>query len=401
MNAIDPHGFHFMLQFWAIDGPPSCYGTRRFPLTRPTRMLVVADAAARTELEWLFNGLGSAFAERGGSFGRCDGPADLACWATAEPHARNILVVVASDVPPSAELEQFASVWTNREGFEAIGIVRADANPDVVLPAALRLLNAAGWRADPREVVPELFEAVLLDAEDRRIFVSYARRDGTVLADRVFDLLARARFDVFLDRFRLPPGVDFLQRIQDEILDKAMVVVIETPAALASHWVREEVNFAIARGLGIVAVNTDGTRGFREISEELRTRSADPDPLRHFLIEQHRVQLTARREGLRESVWDALRHAGIPAADISESSEGFSVTRPAGTALVGTSVRPADLHRFRRLGETSGHARSYIVHPQPALHRRRQDLSWLSQVSSIVEVDAGRFVEAAEEIARW
>jgi hypothetical protein len=116
-------------------------------------------------------------------------------------------------------------------------------------------VNALQWDIDPREVAPQIVDAILLDAEDRRIFISYARSDGGGTAEEIFDALSAARFDVFLDRFKLPPGEDFVERIEDEILDKSMVVVVETEVAARSEWVRHEVAVAVKRGLGLAAVN--------------------------------------------------------------------------------------------------------------------------------------------------
>jgi hypothetical protein len=351
------------------------------------------------ERDALFAELQVAFAAHGGPFHSCLGPGDLGCWVTQDANARNILVVVCADAQPSSELEQLAAEWTARDGFEALGLVRDDLDADDVLPTALRPLNAVPWQMDVREVLPELVDSVLLDAEDRRIFISYAHADGSATAERTFNLLARARFDVFLDRFRLAPGVDFLKRIEDEILDKAMIVVIETAEAMGSPWVHQEVAIAISRGLGIAALNLGTVDGFWEISDELRCRDDDDDIIRDFLIDQHRTQLVDRREGMRESAWEALRQAGVEAADILETHDGFWVNRPAGRRLVGLSVRPADLHRFRLVGERMETDLAYLVHPQPAIQRRRRDLTWLSDVSRIVEVDSGRLVEAADEIA--
>jgi TIR domain len=63
------------------------------------------------------------------------------------------------------------------------------------------------------------------------------------------DLLSRLRFDVFLDRFRLAPGVDFVERIVDELVDKAMIVAVDTRHAVRSSWVRHEVATAVNRRL--------------------------------------------------------------------------------------------------------------------------------------------------------
>lgn len=402
MPAVpDPTGFRVMAQVWPSQGRGStCVGFSDVPLVRPTRVLVAADLPAHGQRDALLGALRGGVATLAKQPGRkCGGPGEIGCWATQENAARNILVFVASEgAPASPAAEQLVDDWLGRD-FEAIGVVRSGHDPDAVLPPGLRNLNAVLWRSDVREILPELLDTILLDHEDRRIFVSYARADGSPTAERVFDLLAQARFDVFLDRFRLPPGADFLERIEDEILDKAMVVVVETPEAVRSPWVRHEVNVAAARRLGLAAINLSSADTIREIAEDARSRIDDDTALRRFLLEQHRTQLSARRDALRESVYLALRGAGLPPAAIVDTAHGFTVAAPGGRRVVAVSTRPADLHRFRLADEEAGGDEAFVIHPQPSLHRRRRDLAWLSDRSGVVEVDEGRITHAAGDIA--
>jgi TIR domain len=395
----DPYGFHGIVQEWPRDpNRPSCRGYADLPLARPTRLLVASDPESIGSRDAVVAGTRSALARIAGHESECLGPGNLGCWATNDPAARNILLAVAGAAPPTPDIERLVDEWQAR-GLELLGMVKANAVPDQVLPRRMRALNALVWRSDPREVLPDLIDAVLLESEDRRIFISYAREDGSAMADRVFEGLARKRFNVFLDRFRLDPGSDFLERIQDEILDKSMVVVIETPKAIESDWVRKEVDIAIARRLGLVAVNTVGSAVIREIDEPARCRIDDDEQIADFLVEQHRMQLLDRREALRQSVYQALRHAGLAPGVISEVPSGFVVHRPGRHQTVAISARPADLHRFRVADELANGAEAYLVHPQPSLERRKRDLRWLSDVSKVVEVDEGRINDAAAVIA--
>jgi hypothetical protein len=399
--STDPRGFHGIVQEW----PPAparrpCRGFVDLPLARPTRLLVASDAEAIGSRDAVVSGTRSALARLAGYESECSGPGDLDCWATGEPAARNLLLVVAGATPPTRDIESLVDAWL-AQGMETLGMVRADVDPDRVLPTRMRALNALVWRSDPREVLPDLVDTILLESEDRRIFVSYARKDGSAMADRVFEALARKRFDVFLDRFRLGPGSNFIERIEDEILDKSMVVVIETPEAIESQWVRKEVDIAIARRLGLAAVNTVSSEVIREIDEPSRCRINDDRQIVDFLVEQHRVQLLERRDALRQAVYHALVHAGLARGEISEAPSGFVVDRPGRSRrTVAVSTRPADLHRFRVADQLAGGAEAYLVHPQPALERRRRDLHWLSDVSKVIEVDEGRINDAAAAIAR-
>jgi hypothetical protein len=396
---ITPQGFHAIVQRWPVDSRVDyCRGYVDLPLARPTRVVIAADLAAAPSQERLLSELRSALARLAGAAQQCDGPGGVSCWATSEPEVRNLLVVVTSSSPPSPELEAFVDDWLSR-GLETLGVIGALSNPDEVLPDQMRKFNALRWERDPVQVLPDLVDEVLLLGEDRRIFISYARADGSQIADRVFDCLERRRFEVFLDRFRLSPGVDFVERIQDEILDKSMVVVIETDAALASDWVKREIEFASGRRLGLAAVNIAGSAVATEIDEMSRCRVNNDDAIAGFIVDQHRAQLLQRREALRESMYQALRDAGVYPSQIIEAPHGLVVDRAGLRTIIGISVRPADLHRFRLSAEQAAGAAVYIVHPQPMLHGRRMDLEWLSGVSNVIEVDEGRMDEAAEAIA--
>ncbi len=388
-----------MVQRWPVDlEADHCRGYVDLPLARPTRVVLAADPGAAPSRERLLTELRRALAQLAGADQHCGGPGAVDCWEASEPEVRNLLVVVTSSSPPSSGLEKFVNDWLSR-GLETLGVVEAWLNPDDVLPRAMRKLNALRWERDPLQVLPDLVDEVLLLGEDRRIFISYARADGSRIADRVFDALERRRFEVFLDRFRLSPGADFLERIQDEIVDKSMVVVVETDAALASDWVKREIEFASARRLGLAAVNISGSGVATEIDETARCRVNDDDRIAGFIVDQHRAQLLQRREALRESMYQALRDAGVDPTEITEAPHGLVVDRAGLRTIIAISVRPADLHRFRLAADQAAGASVYIVHPQPSLQGRRRDLEWLSDVSNVIEVDEGRMDEAAEGIA--
>lgn len=92
------------------------------------------------------------------------------------------------------------------------------------------------------------------------MFISYMRADCDRLAEQVFDGLSKRGFDVFVDRFRLEPGVDFLVRLNEELGRMGTVLVLESKRVRRSKWVLHEVNFARKHGLGILALTLPGGR---------------------------------------------------------------------------------------------------------------------------------------------
>ena len=249
---MDPHSHTIMLQCVQPDQVCLWAGFPAVAAVPPTKVVLVSDDTNAAWRHHLFDRLFAALATA------APGDPDPEAFSGAGDGAatRMLLLVVAGHGPPSPELTDLATQWQAR-GSDALGIVPGDTDPRHVLPPALHRKHAVRWYRDPDETVPELLDVILLAGEERRVFISYATSDGTALAERLAGILNAQRYDVFLDRFRLAPGVDFYERIEDELVDKAMVVVVETPGALASPWVRYEVNTAITRRLGVVALNLD------------------------------------------------------------------------------------------------------------------------------------------------
>jgi len=395
---MDPESFTLILQS-NIAGASSttCVGYSAVPLMQPTRLLLVGDAGSATNVDRLFDALKHEFSPlSAGGLSLCSGPGGLDCWATTTPAARNVLVIVAGDYPPATGLDRVVDDYINH-GFEAFGFFKSGLNPDHVLPTAMRTQHAVTWRDDIREIAGEIVDIVVMGAEDRRTFISYSRRDGSGIAEHLADILTELRFDVFLDRFRIPPGADFIERISDELTDKAMVVVVETAGAVGSRWVRHEINEAECRRLGLAAVNLTGVPPIQGIDEMARCRDPDTDVLAKFLLEQHRTQMSEKRQNLMQSVWRALSRE-VGRASVRPRADGFRVDTPSAHYGIAVQTRPADLHRFRLTHERAGAATPVIIHPQPQRVDRRQDLAWLSEASRVVEVDEGLIAMVARKI---
>lgn len=392
---MDPHGFTVIVQRSNSRGDKiACHGGGGIPLAVPARFVVLGDPPAsswRDELAQRI--LGSFLPGPAAQADTCGGPGWLGCWATTDPLVSQLLVVVASTQPPTSDLEDATAEWLAR-GLEAVGVVRSADNPDQVLPRGLQRQHALRWSANVGEVLQDLLDVALLGGEARRVFISYAHRDGESHASQAQRELAARRFEIFLDRFVLPPGADFVDRIEDELRDKAVVLVIETAAALRSAWVQREVTTAINRALTVLAYNPDGTAGFAEIAEADRCRSLAS--LGVHVEARHRDGLVARRRSLHESLRQALLDAGVADAEIAWTGLGCRVRS---THEIAVSLRPADLRRVRLLSERAAGIRPVLIHPWPFSAARRRDLAWLRSISGVADVDEGRLVEAAARIA--
>lgn len=79
------------------------------------------------------------------------------------------------------------------------------------------------------------------------IFISYSRTDITFVDRLEADLQAR-QFRTWVDRRRLEGGLDWLDQIQSAIDQCQMLVLVLSPDAAQSKYVRMEYRYALGTG---------------------------------------------------------------------------------------------------------------------------------------------------------
>jgi TIR domain len=141
------------------------------------------------------------------------------------------------------------------------------------------------------------------------LFISYAHRDGLALAEVLSERLQGRGFKVFRDENRdrdemiaIPPGSETQRVIQQKILEHGFLLLLDTPGAEASAWVREEVSTAFGYLLPLLPVVVEDPSGVvppggrfravRELGREVRLTSE--------------VQGSARTPALEAAVEKAL-----------------------------------------------------------------------------------------------
>ena len=128
----------------------------------------------------------------------------------------------------------------------------AGTSPSAHLPVEWQGINASFWTRDPIESLWGVIQRAGLAPEESRIFISYVRRDTTAVADQLFAALTVEGFDVFLDRSSVPVGVQFQERLNQDLVDKAMVVFLNSPSVDQSRWVAEEIATIKTYRLGLL-----------------------------------------------------------------------------------------------------------------------------------------------------
>lgn len=400
---MDPRPFNLMVQGPAATRRHECRGVVAAPVLLPARVEVAghsAEASALTADLWTsLRRLGTGDVD-------CGGPCGLNCWASSSPVAQNLLVVVAGAGAPPSSLVKEVDQWLS-QGFQVLGVVAHNLDPQVVLPRSMRSSVALRYHSSVTEVTDEIVDLVLLAGEERRAFISYSHDDGLMDAQAVFQSLARRRFNVYLDRFRTEPATDFVERIDDELRDKAMVVVIETPRSLASQWVLQEIMTAKFRGYGLLAINLHGRPKHPQISDDQRIELAayDDEQICQAVERHHREAIVDQRHRRAADLRLALELSSrsvTPALTVSSEGDRCELLGGPADYSVLSAFRPAGVREARQIAEHGDRSarRPALYCPRPSRAQSRRDLDWLDQVTPVAIIPHGRMLDAARLMVR-
>jgi TIR domain len=100
-----------------------------------------------------------------------------------------------------------------------------------------------------------------IQGRDSKIFISYRAIDGTAIAQQLHSHLASLGHRPFLDEAkeidgdtRILPGTPVQEQIDDALSAANLVLLIDTPAAPASPWIKHEIDTADALLLPILPI---------------------------------------------------------------------------------------------------------------------------------------------------
>ncbi|HYX26860.1 MAG TPA: toll/interleukin-1 receptor domain-containing protein [Thermoanaerobaculia bacterium] len=412
-----------ILQWEGEDGGFECAGFTGLPVVNPILIVLahagspdsIANAAALREE--LIRELTALAPEVKKEDRPCEDPARL------EPSCRRVLLPVGSATAALEEKPWFAP-WLALEPFYlTLPVFPLVARQGVtkLLPKGFSRFNVEFWSRSIADALPAVFALAGLTSESARIFISYRQKESAALAIQLFDALAHENFDVFLDHFRIAPGVDFQTRLTQELGDKSMVLLLESAGILDSEWTLYEINVAKTCGLGLFALQPPGGRSVPGVEEPVRRRLADGDfaggsfsasavlepAVLSDVVErvkrEHDRALVQRRQALRLSLQGALWREkvyghyfdefGILHVPIQEKSLEYRVW---------LTPRPPDLPDFHT---TSQYAQAPVRGVVIGLSRlmeplRMQRTGWLAGLCHIELVDEGQLLAAAGQMAR-
>lgn len=411
-----------ILQFPLPSGEWRCIGLNGIPIVQPCQ--IVFSPLADTPLEQtLCSALSNSLASHLGSVNgrQIMPPCGQTIGGPGSCHAQDVascrkLMVIIGDGTGAMSSGHRSLDWKSR-GYDVLPLLKSGTNASSVLHQPIARLHASYWDRSPAECVSEILSAAGIVPEESRIFISYRRLDAQPLADQLFDELTHHNFDVFLDRFRIPPGADFQSRLAEELEDKSLVLVLESPNILGSPWTEFEINFAKMRRLGLLALQIPGGTSVPCIDPASRevlspgdfetglgsTRLTDVALQRvvQSVKNAHDRALLWRRQQLRDVVRDALAQAGASAPSVS--ARGLLCTQGSGRDyaiwLAPRAPRLPDFHGADV--DRDPKAKAVVVGPGAYLTDNRQAQTiWLSKLSNVPFIDEGQVLNMARRLAK-
>lgn len=356
---------------------------------------------------------------------------------------RKLLTLVGSDDARFCDLPWF-SQWESETHDAAVMTVLPSGDFDSFFEPEignqdehlLRRVNSNRWNKEIKEAAPGILARADITASVARVFISYRRLETLPIALQLFDRLTHEGFEVFLDRFSIPPGYDFQRRLRQELEDKSMVLLLESKRAKDSKWTQHEIDFVKRNRLGLYALqmpDVDPREALASVSfdafmvlkrdedfsgtpravKDEHGNSIDEWPelksesLGRVVAEvkrAHSQALFRRRHRLRSDLVVELRKRGIK----TEYSAAGPLFAKSGDDehLLWPITRPAEVEDFRTTHQAhrlrpnvSAKSFGIVIGPRAAQESDRlARLKWLEEVSECLSFDEGRLADFVDRL---
>ena len=148
-------------------------------------------------------------------------------------------IALLLDVPRTATIitaEACDVLEIDRDIFAAL----LTTHPDLVV--AISQLVLKRFLAQEEKQLIEIARLKRRDVPPAKVFLSYARADAA-FASRLANNLLKQQIDVWLDVFRLEPGTSWARQIGEALDTCQVLLVVLSPASVASENVEDEWNY--------------------------------------------------------------------------------------------------------------------------------------------------------------
>jgi hypothetical protein len=396
LQLEDTSGHFSCEQIDLFPSPKSAYIAIAFNNSEQAR----ADATRlKAEIVSVLQGMGSLAAQ---TLPPCNGRSTSFPGCQALNISNNTkLMIVVSDGSNAVFSNPNVLLWN----YDVLPVIKAGT--PVNLPSPLNQANAMFWKNNIDEIIPAILGLTGVSESDQRIFISYRRTDTSDLAEQLFDRLNHEGFEVFLDRFSINPGVNFQNRLYQELADKAMVLLLESPDYQNSQWVQYEIDFAKKYRLGVLALNINDSPKTKSVDDEMRvpidlagaTRltAANLDALMLRIKQEHSQALYWKRSYLTTNILSALRHNGF-SPTLDRSGLITAEDRASVVYKIFATPRPPVANDYHYTDISTNAINKFIVGPAFIEGDRGKINSWLAEKATIEFFNEGQILDLVTRI---
>jgi hypothetical protein len=208
----------------------------------------------------------------------------------------------------------------------ALTQVHLEIPPQLHNVNALEIDTDGFWLERIASLVLETFRLLRIE---RRLFISYRRKDAQPFAERLYDALDARGFDVFIDVRSVPPAADFQSELWHRMSDSDIIVLVDTHGFRKSRWTTQELAQANATNIQILHLlwpgqKEDSSSSFSHFLPLKRRdfalgwpaggRNVKAETLSRICSEAERLRaraIAARHRYLIDNFCDAARDVGL------------------------------------------------------------------------------------------
>ncbi len=185
------------------------------------------------------------------------------------------------------------------------------------IPKELQAIGGMQW--DEARVTGDVLKAFGLTCELRQAFISYKRTDSEGIAMQLAYILFVRGYQIFLDTASVERGLPLQDVLHDRLANTDLVVLLDSPHALDSVWVHEELDLVNHLGLGVLQLLwtelDPSDPGVRKLKATRGTEFSVRFPLEESYFEDSKVMLgpkTRLRPETLTAIADQRENRGHP-----------------------------------------------------------------------------------------
>ncbi|NVJ00834.1 toll/interleukin-1 receptor domain-containing protein [Myxococcus sp. AM009] len=195
------------------------------------------------------------------------------------------------------------------EGRFVLPVVPSLVGFGTQVPSALAPINGmelSSTDPDLHHAAACLMQELGLMRSRRLVFISYKRDEARSVALQIYQALEARSFEVFLDTHSIERGKEFQPMLWDRMSDADLLILLDSPTALTSTWVEQEVARAHNLCLGVLQLiwppphkRTVGTELCEPVYLESKDFQGTPSDPRSTLLDSQIEEVVAFAEATR------------------------------------------------------------------------------------------------------